>query len=67
MLRGHSPSSGLEHPASAGNQGGQIIYFGQGWGAGAGCFRLLEAGAVEKKPRAGATWKKSHEPEPLKN
>ena len=41
----------------------------QGWGAGvgAGCFWLLGAGAARKKTGAGAAWKKSQEPEPLKN
>ena len=39
----------------------------QGWGAGAGCFWLLGAEAAWKKPGAGAAWKKSREPEPLKN
>ena len=38
----------------------------QGWGAGAGCFWFLGAGAAQKKI-AGAAWKKSQEPEPLIN
>ena len=45
----------------------------QGWGAGvgAGCFGSLEPEQalepLEKKPGAGAAWKKSQEPEPLEN
>ena len=54
-----------------------------GWGAGAGCFWLLWAGAalsrsrsknntrsrsrLGKKSEAGAAWRKSQKPEPLKN
>ena len=41
----------------------------QGWGAEPGVFGSLEPEPLEKKTRAGAgaAWKKSKEPEPLKN
>ena len=32
-----------------------------------GVFGSLEPESLEKKPGAGAAWKKSQEPEPLKN
>ena len=40
------------------------IRFGQGWGAGAGRSRVF---LKKKKTGAGAAWKKSHEPKPLKD
>jgi len=43
----------------------------KGWGAGAGRSRVFLApwnqSRLKKKPGAGAAWKKSQEPEPLKN
>ena len=44
-----------------------VYNYSQGWGAGVGCFGSFEPEPLEKKPRAGAAWKKSQELEPLKN
>ena len=48
------------------------MIYGQGWGAGAGAGRRWvflapwSRSRLKKKPGAGAAWKKSQEPEPLK-